>query len=82
MKNGKAPDATGITADAFHAMIWRKHDTEDKTADNDTNFLIDYVTEILWLFCTGELDIVTWNKGTLSPVPKKGNLADPNKWRH
>eukprot|EP00957_Ditylum_brightwellii_P209929 15364360-Ditylum_brightwellii.AAC.1 len=67
MKNVKAPGLTGITADTFRAMIWRKHDTDDKSANDDAH--------------TGELDIAMWNKGTLSPVPKKGILADPNKWR-
>eukprot|EP00957_Ditylum_brightwellii_P081203 6177593-Ditylum_brightwellii.AAC.1 len=63
-------------------MIWRKkHDTDDKSANDDAIFLIDYVTEILRLFWTGELDIATLNESTLSPVPRKGNLADPNKWR-
>eukprot|EP00957_Ditylum_brightwellii_P149255 11366612-Ditylum_brightwellii.AAC.1 len=23
----------------------------------------------------------SWHKGTLSPVPKPGDLADPNKWK-
>eukprot|EP00957_Ditylum_brightwellii_P028633 2162998-Ditylum_brightwellii.AAC.1 len=81
MKNGKAPGPTGISANAFRAIIWRNHDTDDKTANDDTNFLTDYITEILCLFWSGELDIAPWNKGTLSPVPKKGNSADPNKWR-
>eukprot|EP00957_Ditylum_brightwellii_P116928 8919716-Ditylum_brightwellii.AAC.1 len=53
MKNGKAPGPTGISADAFHAMIWRNHDSDDKTANDDANFLIDYVTEILRFFGLG-----------------------------
>eukprot|EP00957_Ditylum_brightwellii_P049655 3765388-Ditylum_brightwellii.AAC.1 len=81
MKNGKDSGPTGITADTFCAMIWRNHDTDDKTTNDDAKILINYVTEILHLFWTGELDIGTWNKGTLSPIPKKGNLANPSKWR-
>eukprot|EP00957_Ditylum_brightwellii_P070139 5327784-Ditylum_brightwellii.AAC.1 len=81
MKNSKAPGPTGITADAFCAMIWHKRNKVDKTADDDTNFLIDCVAEILCLFWTGELDVAMWNKGMLSPAPKKGNLVDPNKQR-
>eukprot|EP00957_Ditylum_brightwellii_P149419 11379627-Ditylum_brightwellii.AAC.1 len=62
MKNGKAPGPTGISADAFSAMIWRNHDSDDETANDDANFLIDYVTEILCLFWSGELNIATWNE--------------------
>eukprot|EP00957_Ditylum_brightwellii_P028568 2158468-Ditylum_brightwellii.AAC.1 len=38
-------------------------------------------SEILHLFWEGNVDIKAWHKGTLSPVPKPGDLADPNKWR-
>eukprot|EP00957_Ditylum_brightwellii_P078686 5983191-Ditylum_brightwellii.AAC.1 len=62
-------------------MIWRNHDSDDETANDDANFVIDYITEILCLFWSGELNIATWKEGTLSPVSKRGNLADPNKWR-
>eukprot|EP00957_Ditylum_brightwellii_P177213 13499810-Ditylum_brightwellii.AAC.1 len=80
MKNGKSPGPTGISADAFQTMNWRNHDSDDETANDDADFLIDYITEILCLFWSGELDIATWKEGTLSPVPKRGDLANPNKW--
>ena len=32
-------------------------------------------------FWDDECSIAEWKLGTLAPVPKSGNLSDPNKWR-
>eukprot|EP00957_Ditylum_brightwellii_P054333 4116414-Ditylum_brightwellii.AAC.1 len=62
-------------------MIFRQPDP-DKTGINDNvEYLCDYIIEILCLFWLGELDIDSWHTGMLSPVPKNGDLSDPNKWR-
>ena len=47
----------------------------------NAEFLCQYVTDILGLFWTNELDVDSWKTGNLSPVPKKGDLSDPNEWR-
>eukprot|EP00957_Ditylum_brightwellii_P102880 7840645-Ditylum_brightwellii.AAC.1 len=50
MANGKAPDPSGVTFDAFHAMIWCKPDPEKEGLNKDTEILCNYVTETLQLF--------------------------------
>ena len=32
-------------------------------------------------FCNDEVDFEEWHEGRVVPVPKSGNLRDPNKWR-
>eukprot|EP00957_Ditylum_brightwellii_P208541 15357940-Ditylum_brightwellii.AAC.1 len=81
MQNGKAPGPTGVTSDVFCAMIWRTFGKDSRVADADTEFLINYIMEILCLFWITDLDIESWITGTLALVPKKGDLSDPNKWR-
>eukprot|EP00957_Ditylum_brightwellii_P046491 3528300-Ditylum_brightwellii.AAC.1 len=81
MCNGKAPDPSGITSDAFCNMVFQRADPEKSGINGSADYLCDYITEILHLFWKGNLNIKSWHKGTLSPVPKPGDLADPNKWR-
>eukprot|EP00957_Ditylum_brightwellii_P008805 668248-Ditylum_brightwellii.AAC.1 len=81
MCNGKVPGPSEITSDAFCTMFFQRPDPEKSGNNESVDYLCDYITEILHLFWEGNLDIKSWHKGTLSPVPKPGDLADPNKWR-
>eukprot|EP00957_Ditylum_brightwellii_P126823 9667405-Ditylum_brightwellii.AAC.1 len=81
MANGKSPSPTGVTSDAFCAMVWCEADPAQAGLNADADYLCQYITDILKLFWEGELDVEAWKTGSLSPVPKPGDLFDPNKWR-
>eukprot|EP00957_Ditylum_brightwellii_P026062 1970361-Ditylum_brightwellii.AAC.1 len=61
MHNGKAPGPSGITSDDFWAMVFCRPDPDKTGINDDADYLCDYITEILCLFWTGELDIEMWH---------------------
>ena len=66
LANDKAPGLNKVTPNAFKSL-------------SNTN-----LTHILTFFnqyWEGEADFAEWHKGQLVPVPKIGDLSDPNKWR-
>ena len=64
--NNKAPGINGIPPNAFKSM-------------NEENLQhhFDFITE----FWEDRVDFVEWHEGQVVPVPKIGDLSDPNKWR-
>ncbi len=66
LKSGKAPGLNGIPAEAYKAL-GRKMRLQ----------IHHYVGQ----FFDGTRDYNGWHKSQCVTVPKKGNLADPNKWR-
>ena len=66
LKNGKAPGLNDVPPDAFKSL----------TQNNLANLL-----EQLNLLWHEEADFEEWHEGRVVPVPKSGNLSDPNKWR-
>ena len=66
VKNGNAPGLNDVPPDAFKSL----------TKINLANLL-----EHLNLFWYEEADFEEWHEGRVVPVPKSGNLSDPNKWR-
>ena len=66
LANDKAPGLNSVPPNVFKAM----------TAENLIH-LFDFILE-LW---EGRLDFVEWHEGQVVPVPKIGDLSDPNKWR-
>eukprot|EP00957_Ditylum_brightwellii_P043712 3314402-Ditylum_brightwellii.AAC.1 len=62
-------------------MTWTELDPEKEGANNNADFLVGTVHTMLDEFWAGSLDFESWASGTLSPVPKKGDLSDPNKWQ-
>jgi hypothetical protein len=66
LKNGKSPVLNGIPPEAYKAM------------NTGTQRLVHgYVTA----FFEGDADYEGWHTSQCVPVPKSGNLSDPNKWR-
>jgi hypothetical protein len=65
LKNGKNPDLNGIPPKAYKAM-------NTKTQQG----VHAYVAS----FFEGEADYDGWHASQCIPVPKSGNLSDPNKW--
>ena len=66
VKNGKAPGLNNVPPDAFKSL----------TKNNLANLL-----EHLNLFWHDGVDFEEWHECRVVPVPKSGNLSDPNKWR-
>ena len=65
LKKGKSPGLNGISPEALKAMY------------NSTQRIVHcHVCE----FFEGKVDHEGWHKRQCIPVPKKGNLRDPNKW--
>eukprot|EP00957_Ditylum_brightwellii_P147848 11258453-Ditylum_brightwellii.AAC.1 len=62
-------------------MTWTEPDPEEAGANDDMEFLVGTIHAMLVNFWADLLDFESCASGTLSPVPKKGNLSDPNKWR-
>jgi hypothetical protein len=65
LKNGKSPGLNGIPAEAYKVMI-----TESR------QLVHGYVTA----FFEGDADYDGWHTSQCVPVPKSGNLSNPNKW--
>eukprot|EP00957_Ditylum_brightwellii_P023240 1754044-Ditylum_brightwellii.AAC.1 len=79
MANGKAPGPSGITSDALKSMVWTEVTPEDEGANDNADYLASVI--MLVEFWKSALDFKSWKFGILSPVPKKGDLSNPNKWR-
>ena len=66
LKKGKAPGLNGIPPGALKAM------------DNVSRRTVHrHVCD----FFEGEVDHEGWHQSQCIPVPKRGDLSDPNKWR-
>jgi len=66
LKKGKAPGLNGLPPEALKAM------------DNIPKRIIHtHISD----FFDGKTDHEGWHRSQCVPVPKKGNLSDPNKWR-
>jgi hypothetical protein len=66
LKSAKAAGLTGVPPKAFKAM----------TACN-----LEHVYKHVNNFFLGTADYKQWHRSQCVPVPKSGNLSDPNKWR-
>ena len=65
LKKGKAPGLNGIPPEALKAM------------DNVSRRTVHrHVCD----FCEGRVDHEGWHQSQCIPVPKRGDLSDPNKW--
>eukprot|EP00957_Ditylum_brightwellii_P041208 3119146-Ditylum_brightwellii.AAC.1 len=49
-------------------------------ANDDTDFLAVVIHTMIVKFWDGSFDFQSWESSTLAPVPKKGDLLNPNKW--
>ena len=65
LKVGKAPGLNGVPPEALKAM-------NPMMCREINGFISDYFE--------GKADYEGWYKSRCVPVPKKGDLADPNKW--
>eukprot|EP00957_Ditylum_brightwellii_P123749 9433829-Ditylum_brightwellii.AAC.1 len=81
MVNGKAAVPSGITSDALKSMVWHELDPEDEEVNTDADFQATMIHGLLLDFCASKLDFESWKQGILTPVPKSGDLSNPNKWR-
>eukprot|EP00957_Ditylum_brightwellii_P157841 12014221-Ditylum_brightwellii.AAC.1 len=81
MDNRKGPGPSSITADALKAMMWKEYQPENELDNNDAEYLASVIKGMILDFWLRYLNFQSWESGTLAPVPKKGNLSNPNKWR-
>ena len=65
LTNDKSPGLNNVPPNAFKAM----------TAENLLH-LFDFIVK----FWEDRLDFFEWHEGQVVPVPKSGDLFDPNKW--
>jgi hypothetical protein len=65
LKNAKAPGLTGVPPEAFKAM-----------SATNLQHVYNYVND----FFLGDADYDQWHRSQCIPVPKSGDLSDPNKW--
>eukprot|EP00957_Ditylum_brightwellii_P175095 13331728-Ditylum_brightwellii.AAC.1 len=49
-------------------------------ANNNANYLATMNHAMIVEFWEDSFDFKSWESGTLAPVPKKGDLLNPNKW--
>jgi len=66
LKHGKSPGLNGIPPEAYKAM---------------NQEMRHRIHKIVSAFFDGEADYDEWHHSQCVPVPKTGNLSDPNKWR-
>ena len=66
LASGKAAGLNKVPPEAFKAL-------NDKNLTHLHKFFAD--------FWDGRANFAEWHEGQLVPVPKSGDLADPNKWR-
>jgi len=66
LKKGKSPGLDGIPPEALKAMY-----------NSPQRIVHRHICE----FFEGMVDHEGWHKSQCIPVPKKGDLSDPNKWR-
>eukprot|EP00957_Ditylum_brightwellii_P065523 4970206-Ditylum_brightwellii.AAC.1 len=81
MANSKASGPSGITSDALKAMVWKEHQSENKSNNDNAEYLVSVIHAMILDFWTGHLDFQSWESATLVPVPKKGDSSNPNKWQ-
>ena len=62
---GKSPVLNKVPPDAFKAL-----------SEKNLSLLLDFLNA----FCNKETDFDEWHEGQVIPVPKSGDLSDPNKW--
>ncbi len=65
LKNGKSPGLNGIPPEAYKAM-------NSRTRLRIHHYIV--------AFFKGDIDYPGWHQSQCVPVPKKGNLSNPNKW--
>eukprot|EP00957_Ditylum_brightwellii_P167162 12725256-Ditylum_brightwellii.AAC.1 len=80
MVNCKAPSPSDITSNALKSMVWIKENPEDEFANDDADYLATVIYMMILEFWECSFDFQSWESGTLTPVPKKGDLSNPNKW--
>ena len=66
MTNDKSPGLNGVPPNAFKSM-----------SEENLHHHFDFITE----FWEEKVNFEEWHKGQVVPVPKSGDLFDPNKWR-
>ena len=66
LANKKSPGLNDVPPDAFKAL---------------SNQNIDILLNLYKAYWKGNIDFEEWHEGRVVPVPKIGNLGDPNKWR-
>ena len=66
LKNTKAPGLTGVPPEAFKAM-----------SPANLRHVYKHVND----FFLGDADHEQWHRSQCVPVPKSGDLSDPNKWQ-
>ena len=85
LKKRKAPDPIGLTPDSIISLVQHTPGlevVEERLEDMKLSTKIAMVNyDNVKCFWDGECSIAEWKIGTLAPVPKSGNLSDPNKWR-
>eukprot|EP00957_Ditylum_brightwellii_P091182 6942156-Ditylum_brightwellii.AAC.1 len=62
-------------------MVWKEHQPENESDNDDVEYLVSVIHAMILEFWNGDLDFQSWESGTLAPVPKKGDMSNPNKWR-
>eukprot|EP00957_Ditylum_brightwellii_P099642 7589790-Ditylum_brightwellii.AAC.1 len=60
-------------------MVWTEDDPEEVADNDDADFLATTLHTMIVEFREGTFDFCSWESGTLAPVPKKGDLSNPNK---
>ncbi|KAL7523096.1 hypothetical protein ACHAXR_000023, partial [Thalassiosira sp. AJA248-18] len=66
LKNGKAPGLNGVPPEDFKAM------------NQDCRMhIFGYIKD----FWEGDADYESWHRSQCGPVPKSGDLSNPNMWR-
>ena len=65
LANGKSPGLNKVPLDAFKAL-----------SEQNLSLLLDFLNA----FLNKETDFDDWHEVQVLPVPKSGDLSDPNKW--
>eukprot|EP00957_Ditylum_brightwellii_P007600 575379-Ditylum_brightwellii.AAC.1 len=71
MANVKVPGPSSITSDALKVMMWKEQHPENKSNNDDAEYLASVMHAMILEFWTRHLDFQSWESGTLAPVPKK-----------
>ena len=66
LANDKAPGLNKVRPNSFKSL---------------RNSNLSHLLTFLKQYWEGEADFAEWHEGQLVPVPKSGDLSDPNKWR-
>ena len=65
LANDKAPGLNKVLPNAFKSL---------------SNANLAHLLTFFNQHWEGEADFAEWNEGQIVPVPKSGDLSDPNKW--